>query len=654
MNDRNCLCYFVQYLEQKSALPLIRFWLDVESFKSSAEQCGHYHHHPHARSKRKPGIGRSISLDGIALNRDDFYNIYHNQTHDDDPNTLNSNSNELPPERDNGDGSSDANSMTNLSDIYERNDDEQLDAISMDGGGNGRKSATGASSNGGATGAVGDDSECDTKSSTIASKLATSMTIDAIRIFRKYLLDGELTRLVHIPTAILSQISLVLCCRPNDDGDANCDLGAKMSISVDSLSLGGDATTGAAAVEENTLITVFDDAQTYILDHLDQLYCAEYLESPFYYRFCLENTGTNLSIADILYNELALFYFMEFLEIEQKREYLDFWLAAINFKRQLIAPMLTSMMDEKELSTNDAAAAATIERNTIEQCQNDALILYEKYFSLQATCPLHLSDRIRFHVEEKICTIDNDAADTIAHCFDLPLVVIERFLSVRYLQAFERSALFYKYLTELRQKMDAMSTKTPKAKANAASNHQNGTDATHNKTPFAQNRPISAKNTLLAMESVKKRTRSPKNLKSSDMCIDARQLHDPDLLWRRTATPGGLKFGRVNALGRYERDYDMTPCDKTNTSGGAYMKLTGSGSAAAGAGIVNSTATGSMDANQILQTTSDKIKRAVRKFVHLPEQCMQEELAWQMAEMIVKDITNVTLHENQVPSKETV
>lgn len=131
------------------------------------------------------------------------------------------------------------------------------------------------------------------------------------------------------------------------------------------------------------------------------------------------------------------------------------------------------------------------------------------------------------------------------------------------------------------------------------------------------------------MESVKKR--SHQKIKSSDMCIDARQLHDPDLLWRRNSTIG-LKFGHVTALGRYERDYDMTPCDKSNS--------------------IVSTAGGNIDANQIIQNTGNKIKRAVRKLVHLPEQCMQEELAWQMAEMIVTDITSVTLQTNQVP-KET-
>lgn len=564
----------------------------------------------------KSTIGRSISLDGMTLNRDDYYNAYNN---DDEPSDVcdrnDVNLSELPSERDNGDGSSNANSMTNLSDIYERNDDDQLEILSMDEDGaqkifeNGRKSATGASSH-------GDETECGDKSGS-NQKMPSSLIVDAIRIFKKYLLGGELTSLVRIPTNILSEISLILCVQNEDNPKCteDSDKQSKLSISTESIPL------STAQLDDKHIISVFDEAQAFVLDHLDQMYTGEFLESPFYYRFCIENTGTNLKITDILYNELALFYFMEFLEVENKRQYLDFWLAAMNFKRQMDCPW--TFDEDKETLTDDAIDCSTIK----ETSQNDALILYEKYFSLQATCPLHLSDRIRFHVEEKICS--DDGTEVIAHSFDLPLVIIERFLSDHFLRPFERSPLFYKYLAELKQKMEAMSTKSIESKTIQANKDSN---ETHNNPKSAQKdyaQVISAKNTLLAMESVRKR--SHQRFKSSDMCIDSRQLHDPDLLWRRHST-SGLKFGHVNEMGRYERDYDMSPCDKNNPIG------------------VNSGV--NIDANQIIQNTGNKIKRAVRKLVHLPEQCMQEELAWQMAEMIVKDITNVTLQTNQVP-KET-
>lgn len=613
VSDRNCLGYFVQYLEQKSALPLIRFWLDVESFKSSAEQCSSQRKYGNKRVATKSAIGRSVSLDGMALNRDDFYSAYNDEIDERNETNLN----ELPSERDNGDGSSDANSMTNLSDIYERNDDDQLESLSMDDDAgaqkileNGRKSATGASSH-------GDETESEKPGATPktpSASAAASLTVDAIRIFKKYLLAGELTSLVRIPTNILSQISLALCVQNDDTSKSidETDKHSKLSISSESIPL-----STSTQIEEKNLVTVFDEVQAFILDYLDKMYTSDFLESAFYYRFCIENTGTNLKVTDILYNELALFYFMEFLEVENKRQYLDFWLAAMNFKRQLDTSNTFDDIDKESMDDVN-------EYNTMEQSQNDALILYEKYFSLQATCPLHLSDRVRFRVEEKICSIDDN--EPIVHCFDLPLAIIERFLSEKFLKPFERSPLFYKYLAELTQKMEAMSTKTTPKTINATSD----TSETHNNRKSTQKdyaQKISAKNTLLAMESVKKRTHQ--RIKSSDMCIDSRQLHDPDLLWRRNSIGGALKFGHVNEMGRYERDYDMTPCDKTN--------------------FHVSNGSGNIDANQIIQNTGNKIKRAVRKLVHLPEQCMQEEIAWQMAEMIVKDITSITLQTNQVP-----
>jgi len=36
VNDPNCLSYFVQYLDTRQALPLIKFYLDIENFKRAA------------------------------------------------------------------------------------------------------------------------------------------------------------------------------------------------------------------------------------------------------------------------------------------------------------------------------------------------------------------------------------------------------------------------------------------------------------------------------------------------------------------------------------------------------------------------------------------------------------------------------------------
>ncbi|KAL9692109.1 hypothetical protein quinque_000134 [Culex quinquefasciatus] len=70
------------------------------------------------------------------------------------------------------------------------------------------------------------------------------------------------------------------------------------------------------------------------------------------------------------------------------------------------------------------------------------------------------------------------------------------------------------------------------------------------------------------------------------MLIDSRQLYNPDLLWR------------FPELGRWAHDDD--------------------------------------------RWSKNRLKKAMRKLVNLPEDKAQEELAWQVAEMIVKDITSVT------------
>lgn len=587
-------------MEREAALPFIRFWLDVESFRSSIEPLpGHQYQQNFKSSHNKHdpnverGMRRSISFDGIVpSNQIDFCNAYKS----DDCEYTENNPSDLPTERDDGDGSSDANSMTNLSDICET----EIDFFE-----NGRKSATGASSHGECMDSTFEKSACNVK-----KNLPTSSIIDAIRIFKKYLLNGEITDLVKIPTNILSQISLLLCVQnePMTKYAHTEALDSQMASSNELILM------AKAQFEGSNITTVFDEAQAFVLDHLDENYTNGFLQSQFFYRYCKENIGSNLQITDILYNETALFFFMEFLELQSKQKYLEFWLAAMNYRRQWDS--------SQSFETNEAIDIT----NRNKQNQNDALILYEKYFSLQATQPLHLSNRIRFHVEEKICSIDECAM--VQYCFDLPLVIVERFLDQRFLRIFKKSNLFFKYLNEMLHKFET---------TNSALTFSAGLDTgltldcsprnPSTKIDGKQN-SISTKNTLLAMENVKKRNHRRIPSAGSDMCIDSRQLHDPDLLWRRKTT-NGLIFGRVNSLGRYERDYDITPIDK-NTSN-----------------IVPGSV--SHDANQILQSTGDKIKRAVRKLVHLPEQCMQEELAWQMAEMIINDVTSVTLKPNQSP-----
>lgn len=592
IGDKSCLCYFVQFLEQKFALPLIKFWLDAESFKTSANLCiesdvdlrkgvsngnisiagGR-----HRRVKSLSGKSNSFEFDAISGGDDESQNSASDHVDSVECSAMT---------RDSGDGSSDVHSMTNLSDICEHDDEvdgnanptrdlseeHDADTVSireMDG----RKSAIGASS---------DDGDVNESQRPLNRKanIHASLALDAMRIFKKYLLNRESPNYVDVPATILSQISLALCYDRSVSDASPCFSSSTPSIS-----------------------SIFNDAQSYILRQLDTTYTNAFLESPFYCRYCVEVLSSDtLRIGDILHNETALFYFMEFIETDGRRRYLDFWLAAMNFKRQLS----DASLKQNECDDNE---------NFTQQAQSDALILYEKYISLQATCPLHLPDRVRFQIEEKICPTD-DGNKTICCCFDLALSVIERFFELKYLHVFVKSPLFSKYLTEMWQKSDA------------SKHNKNDT----RNISLKPRKSISSQNTLLAMESHKSKSVNGQSTainqrirtsSTSDMSIDSRQLSDPDLLWQRPSLVG-LNFGRVDALGRYERDYEMIPFGERNN-------IQGNGHTVVDTGIA------------ALQQTGNKFKQAVRRLVNLPEEKIQEEIAWKMAEMIVNGVTSVTL-----------
>lgn len=304
----------------------------------------------------------------------------------------------------------------------------------------------------------------------------------------------------------------------------------------------------------------FEKVQGYVYSVLERDYFEAFVCSDFFCKYQIDIlTSGNVVLDDILYNETALFYFMEFLEQENNRPLLDFWLAATNFQQQL--------HDQKEFF--DPVEA-----------QNDAVVLYDKYFSLQALCPLGFGDKVRFAVEQNICGENGLMLD----CFHVPLRIIEQVLDSNYLKPFLASQLFYKYLSELINTVQC----------NGYSNLYDRCQ----RSSCSSERSFSTNSTFLAMEISNKHKKD----RCSDMNIDTRELYDPDALWKRKKFHR-LSFGRVTELGRFETDIEPEP-DKKNES---------------------------------------KLRNVVKKLVNFEEDKQKEEMAWQVAEMIVKDITSITL-----------
>ncbi|KAJ8920184.1 hypothetical protein NQ315_011845 [Exocentrus adspersus] len=310
----------------------------------------------------------------------------------------------------------------------------------------------------------------------------------------------------------------------------------------------------------------FDAIQAYIYKTIQNEYFTAFLGTDFFCKHQIDVlTSGNVVLDDILYNETALFYFMDFLEQENQRCLLEFWMAASNLQQQL--------HDQKEFY------------DPIE-AQSDAVVLYDKYFSLQALCPLGFSDKVRLAVEQSICGEDG----LILDCFHLPLKIVEKVLERNYLKPFLASQLFYKYLSDLINTVQANGYST-----NIEGNRHSPSDCSSEKS-FSQS-------TFLALEVPFKQA---KREKTTDMTIDTRELCDPDALWKRRKSHR-LSLGRVNELGKYETEFEPEPDRK-----------------------------------------EFNLKDVVKKFVSLEEeQKKKEEMAWQVAEMIVKDITSITLKDQK-------
>lgn len=376
------------------------------------------------------------------------------------------------------------------------------------------------------------NSICDKDSDSSPKKNRQSIVDFALAIFKKYI-ALEATQNVHISEETRKEIIENIC--------------------------SGEKTLSA---------NCFDKVQNHVFSVMEQNYFQSFLNSDCYCKHQIDVlTSGNVVLDDILYNETALFYFMEFLEQENNRSLLEFWLAATNLQQQL--------HDQKEFF------------DPIE-AQSDAVVLYDKYFSLQALCPLGFSDKVRFAVEQSICGENG----LILDCFHLPLKIVERVLERNYLKPFLASQLFYKYLSEL-----ISTVQTCGYNSNSFNRDKNSPSDCSSEKSF------STSSTFLAMENPNK-----KNKKEANMSIDTRQLYDPDSLWKRRKN-NRLSFGRVSELGRYETDFEPEP-DKKSQFG---------------------------------------LKSVVRKLVSSEEEeRRKEEMAWQVAEMIVKDITSVTLNPDPI------
>ncbi|XP_015413861.1 PREDICTED: A-kinase anchor protein 10, mitochondrial isoform X2 [Myotis davidii] len=223
----------------------------------------------------------------------------------------------------------------------------------------------------------------------LSGKLMKSIEQDAVNTFTKYI-SPDAAKPIPITEAMRNDIIAKIC---GEDGqvDPNC----------------------------------FVLAQSVVFSAMEQEHFSEFLRSHHFCKYQIEVlTSGTVYLADILFCESALFYFSEYMEKEDAVNVLQFWLAADNFQSQLAAKK--GQYDGQE-------------------AQNDAMILYDKYFSLQATHPLGFDDIVRLEIESNICR----EGGPLPNCFTTPLRQAWTTMEKVFLPGFLSSNLYYKYLNDL-------------------------------------------------------------------------------------------------------------------------------------------------------------------------------------------------------------
>lgn len=372
----------------------------------------------------------------------------------------------------------------------------------------------------------------------LSDKLMKSIEKDAVTIFTKYI-SPDAVRPIPITEQIRNDIVAKIC---GEDGmvDPNC----------------------------------FVIAQSVVFAILEQQHFSEFLRSHHFCKYQIEVlTSGSVFLADILFCESALFYFSEYMEKEEAMNVLQFWLAADNFQNQLAAKK--GQYDGQE-------------------AQNDAMILYDKYFSLQATNPLGFGDSVRMEIESNICREGGPLPD----CFTTPLRQAWTTMEKVYMPGFLSSNLYYKYLSDLINSVRAdefVNVSTP-GQGGPADNDRSSSNASE-----ASQIQQGSKKAVI------------KILKNFDeaITVDVASL-DPESLYQRPYA-GKMTFGKVNEMGQFIREAEPEP--------------------------------------DVKKSKGSMFSQAMKKWVQGNSDEAQEEMAWQIAKMIVNDVVHQSNHDS--PSKST-
>ncbi|KAK6048133.1 regulator of G protein signaling domain protein, partial [Cooperia oncophora] len=124
---------------------------------------------------------------------------------------------------------------------------------------------------------------------------------------------------------------------------------------------------------------IFDEAKNFVHSLFDLRYFKDFENSLYHKKYQLQVFSRWCSLDDILYVPALLNAFLEFVDDRHDHDCLQFLLACNAFEKNY-----DSLPDEEALE--------------------DAMSIYDKYFSMQAISPIQIGDTARRRMESEICS----------------------------------------------------------------------------------------------------------------------------------------------------------------------------------------------------------------------------------------------------------
>lgn len=213
--------------------------------------------------------------------------------------------------------------------------------------------------------------------------------------------------------------------------------------------------------------------------------------------------------------------------------------------------------------------------HNLNLAQEDAMILYNKFFSMQARRSMNLMDGLRLDLEESICREGGPSWD----CFDLLRALLLFKMNQMHLPLFQKSNIYHKYLLELINCVQNFNfiTDTQRPRKTSESDSITSVD--------------SSRNTLLAVNTYNMRTSRSSitvgdtnnenwffpnnksynkhfnNDSSSNNHIKNNPYTGQDSVLGQNKSKSDLKLGHVTKLGQYVSDYEPDPDSDKKTTG---------------------------------------------------------------------------------------